>query len=210
MLGISQLSRVVMLAALAGVLVAACAGAAATPGTPAVPSGAFPVPTIAPPLPTASALPSIEPTAGTTPALTPVATATLIPEGTYVSSLDLALVTAFVNTNAKLTAAQKADVIKNFMGGHKTITVTIDLHGGNLTQSQAADGGAPEVGLRATYAFPDDHTLVFQEQCCGTSTFAVVPRQNGFSLSGGSAGEDNEDAMIGWTLFEGGPFTLAS
>jgi hypothetical protein len=62
------------------------------------------------------------------------------------------------------------------------------------------------VGSRATYAFPDDHTIVLQESCCGLTTFEVTLVPGGFRLKAPPQTKE-EDKMVGAILFETGAFT---
>jgi len=93
--------------------------------------------------------------------------------------MDVAAVNALINADTKLTAAEKTDIIENAfeLGLHKTFIVTLEFSHGQYTEYQGFDGATGEVGSRATYAFPDDHTLVIEEPCCGISTFDVTPAQ---------------------------------
>jgi hypothetical protein len=126
--------------------------------------------------------------------------------------MDVAAVNALINADSKLTAAEKKEIIKDSfeLGLHKTFTVTLDFHKGQYTQRAGFDGAAGEVGSRATYAFPDDHTLVIEEPCCGISTFDVTPMPEGFSLKvrSGSNLATEKDKVIGHILFEVSPFTV--
>jgi hypothetical protein len=142
-----------------------------------------------------------------TASLTPSTPAGPIAEGTYVSgAVTVASIIDRINADTKLTAAQKAAYIAGF-ADHKTQTASLDFRGGHFTESEAFDGGSFEVGARAAYAFPDDHTLVIQEQCCGISTFDVTTSPNGFTLKyrvgAPNAGED----ILGQVLYESSPFT---
>jgi hypothetical protein len=145
-------------------------------------------------------------------AATASASTALILDGTYATTpMDVAGVNALINADAKLTAAEKKDIIENAfeLGLHKTFTVTLVFSHGQYTQHQGFDGAVGEIGSRATYAFPDDHTLVIEEPCCGISTFDVTPGQNGFSLKvrSGDLVATEKDTIIGHILFESSPFT---
>lgn len=170
--------------------------------------GATSAPTITATAPSAS--PSTEaPTPSASPVKAPSGSAPPIADGTYATApLEVAAINARIKADKELTAAEKADIIKAYeVGAHKTYTVTLDFHDGQYTQSQAFDGAAGEVGSRATYAFPDDHTLVIEEACCGITTFEVTPDQDGFSLKRTSQPPDDVDSLIGRILFESSPFT---
>jgi hypothetical protein len=183
------------IASLALVLAACSSGLATTapPTTTPPTTTASPSAVIGSPTPTASLAPS-------TPA-GPIA------EGTYVSSaVTVATIIARINADTKLTAAQKATDIEAF-AGHKTQTASLDFHGGRFTESDSFDGAPLQVDVRAIYAFPDDHTLVIQEQGPGVSTFDVTTSPNGFTLKyrvgAPNAGED----ILGQVLYESTPFT---
>jgi hypothetical protein len=125
--------------------------------------------------------------------------------------MDVAAIKALVNANTKLTAAEKKDIIEKAfeLGSHKTFTVTLEFQHGQYTQHQGFDGAVGGIGARATYAFPDDHTLVIEESCCGISTLDVTPAQNGFSLKvrSGAFVSTEVDTIITHILFESSPFT---
>jgi hypothetical protein len=125
--------------------------------------------------------------------------------------MDVAAVKALINADTKLTTADKADIINNAfeLGLHKTFTVTLEFRNGQYTEHQGFDGDVGGIGSRATFAFPDDHTLVIEEACCGISTFDVTPRQNGFSLKvrSGAQVATEKDRIVGHILFESSPFT---
>jgi len=140
------------------------------------------------------------------------ASTALIPDGTYAAApMDVAAIKALVNADTKLTAADKTDIIEKAseLGSHKTSTVTLEFHDGQWTEYQGFDGAVGGIGTRATYAFPDDHTLLIEESCCGISTFDVTPAQNGFSLKvrSGAFVSTEVDTMVTHILFESSPFT---
>jgi hypothetical protein len=157
------------------------------------------------PTPAASASPTTVATASSS--------AAPIPEGTYVSTTEVATIIATINAYTKLTAAEKADVLAGF-SGHTTQLVRLDFHSGQFTQSQAFDDALFELGVRATYAFPDEHTLVVQEPQFGITTFEITSSPHTFSLKRTSApnvglyGGRKEDPLIAQILFELSPFTL--
>jgi hypothetical protein len=169
------------------------------------------------PAPASTTVPpaSVAPTtlASAPPAATASASTALIPDGTYATApMDVAAVNALINADPKLTAAEKDKIIKDAfeLGSHKTFTVTLEFHDGQYTQYQGLDRAKGEIGARATYAFPDDHTLVIEESCCGISTLDVTPAQNGFSLKvrSGNFVSTEVDTIITHILFESSPFTL--
>jgi hypothetical protein len=163
-----------------------------------------------------STAPTTQPAAATTmptaSAATPSASAQPIADGTYAAKpVDVTAIKARINADTKLTAAQKADIIDHTLGldGHKTFVHSLDFHNGQYTELQAFDGAAGSVGQHATFAFPNDHTLVIQEVCCGISTFEVTPDQLSFTLKVNSpAGAGEVDVIVGQILFESSPFTL--
>jgi hypothetical protein len=157
---------------------------------------------------------SVAPTtlASAPPAATASASTAVIPDGTYAAApMDVAAIKALVNADTKLTAAEKKDIIENSfdLGSHKTVTVTLEFQAGQWTQHQGFDGAMGGIGSRATYAFPDDHTLVIEESCCGISTLDVTPAQNGFSLKvrSGAFVSTEVDTIVTHILFESSPFT---
>jgi hypothetical protein len=144
--------------------------------------------------------------ASATPAVS--AAAALIPDGAYAGPVQqVADVIALMNGDRKLSDADKADMIDTLfeIRGHTTFAVTLDLHAGQWTEWEAVDGKA-QVGSRATYVFPDDHTLVIQESCCGLTTFGVTLVPGGFRLKAPPQTKE-EDKMVGTILFETGAFT---
>jgi hypothetical protein len=146
------------------------------------------------------------------PAATASASTALIPDGRYASApMDVASIYALINADKKLTVAEKDKIIKNAfeLGSQKTFTVTLEFHDGQWKEYQGFDGAVGEVGDSATYAFPDDHTLVIEESCCGISTLDVTPAQNGFSLKvrSGAFVSTEVDTIITHILFESSPFT---
>jgi hypothetical protein len=160
-----------------------------------------------------------QPGTAAAPTPTPVATtapgsaapAGAIPDGTYVSgTVQVADMVATVNADKQLTAAQLAQINKDFeFGDHRTSVIKIDLHGGRWTQSGSYDGSPFQVGSRATYASPDASTVVIQEQCCGLTTFQVTMTGTTFTLKRLSGTQNTElDKVEGHILFEETPFTL--
>lgn len=133
----------------------------------------------------------------------------LIPDGTYAGPVQqVADVIAHINADTKLSDADRVDLIDTALEirGHTTFDVTLDLRAGQWTQSQAVDGRS-QVASRATYAFPDDHTVVIQESCCGLTTFGVTLAQGGFSLKVLTPLATEADKVISRILFETGTFT---
>jgi hypothetical protein len=162
---------------------------------------------------TLTAVPTSPATASASPLATTSASAAPIADGTYVSTTDVAAIKATITAYTKLTAAERADMLASF-SGHTTQLVRLEFHGGEFTQAQAFDDAAFEVGVRATYAFPDDHTLVVQEPQFGITTFDIMSSGHSFSLRRTSApdvglyGGSKEDPLIAQILFESSPFTL--
>jgi hypothetical protein len=165
--------------------------------------------------PAATSTPTVVPTspatASASPVATPSAAAAAIADGTYVSRTDVAAIKATINAYTKLTAAETADLLAVY-SDHKTNLVRLDFHGGQFTEAEAFDGAAFEVGEHATYALPDDHTLVVQDQF-GITTFEITSSVHSFSLRRTSApdvglyGPSKEDPLIAQILFESSPFT---
>jgi hypothetical protein len=164
-----------------------------------------PAATGAPPTSTPPSVAIGSPTA--TASLTPSTPPGPIAEGTYVSgAVAVASIIDLINADTKLTAAQKATTSAGF-AGHKTQTVSLDFHGGQFTESDSFDGAPFEVSARATYAFPDDHTLVIQEQCCGLSTFDLTTSPNGFALKYRVGAPNAGETILGQAIYESSPFT---
>jgi hypothetical protein len=161
------------------------------------------VPTSAPPVSTLPVSPSSTPTAG------PQA----IPDGTYVGpTMQVADLIALINGDPKLSTAQKTDIIDNAfaINGHQTFGFSLDLHGGQYQQGQSIDRGAYEIGSRGTYAFPDQHTLVLDEQGgLSVNTFQITVTATGFTLKRTDTSTDAEDILMTKIFWEFGPFTLA-
>jgi hypothetical protein len=179
-------------------VVAVAVAVAACTGGPAVSSSS--------PTPTATILATTSP-ASASPAGS--AEAPLIPDGTYAGPVQqVADLIAMINADTKLSQAQKTEVTNTFfeLPGHTTFAVTLDLHAGSWTESQAVDGHSV-VGSRANYAFPDDHTVVLQESCCGLTTFGVTRTQGGFSLKVLAPPAAEEDKVVSRVLFESGTFS---
>lgn len=158
--------------------------------------------------PTSSPAPTVLATLIATSSTAPSAAPGPIAEGTYQSgAVPIKTIIAKIDADTDLTAAEKASDAAGF-GGHQTQAVELTFQSGQFTEASAFDGGAFEVGARATYAFPDDHTLVIQEQCCGISTFDLTPGPNTFTLKyrvgAPNAGED----ILGQTIYELTPFAL--
>ena len=191
----SQLRGAATIASVA-LLLAACSVGSSVTSAPVISLSLTAAPTLA--APTLAAKPS--------------ASAALIPDGTYAGTpMDVAAVKALINGDTKLTTADKAYIIDNAfeLDSHKTFMVTLEFHDGQYTEYQGFEGAKGDVGSRATFAFPDDHTLVIEETCCGISKFDVTLAQNGFSLKvrNGDLVSTEKDTIIGQILFESSPFT---
>jgi hypothetical protein len=146
------------------------------------------------------------------PAATASASTALIPDGTYASApVDVASIYALINADKKLTVAEKDEIIKDGfeLGSQKTFTVTLEFHDGQWTEHQGFDGAVGEVSSRATYAFPDGHTLVIEQVGFGISTLDVTPAPNGFALKvrSGAFVSTEVDTIVTHILFELSPFT---
>lgn len=134
--------------------------------------------------------------------------ATPISDGTYrTQAIPIARVIAGIKADSALSADDKAQIVQGF-SGHETEIISLDFSAGQFTESDAFDGGGLEVGARATYAFPDDHTLVIQEQCCGLSTFDITPVSGGFSLKYKAGAPNAGEDVVGQTVYESSQFTL--
>ena len=138
----------------------------------------------------------------------PSAAAGPIPDGTYVTkAIPIPTIVARINADVVLTAAQKAGYAQAF-AGHKTEMIWLDFHAGQFTEREAFDGATPDVGARATFAFPDGQTLVIQEECCGLSTFVIAVRQDGFSLRYKAGAPNAGENILGQAaVYEPSPFT---
>jgi len=169
-------------------------GACST-GAPATPSPVASVAPTATMLATATAPSSILPAA--------------IADGTYATAPVLVTdIDARIRADTALTAAQMTDAIAGF-SGHTSEAFRISLANGQFTEYESFDGGAFEVDVRATFVLPDDHTLVIQESCCGTSTFDVTKVGTGFALRYRAHKPLNaEDDLLGRIVYESAPFAL--
>jgi hypothetical protein len=185
----------------AAIVLAACSSAGPVPAPPsALVSGG-----------TSSAAPTSAPVSPSS-APSPTAAHQPIADGTYVSKpLDVKALIARIRADKKLTEAQRNHLISNAfeLPGHKTFDVSLRFQAGNWVEQQGFDGASGEIGARGTYAFPDDHTLVMEDPCCGTTTFDIAVSGSSFTLKRTSAPPDEEDRVAGHELFESSPFTLA-
>jgi hypothetical protein len=133
----------------------------------------------------------------------------LIPDGTYAGPVQqVADVIALINADTKLSDADRANLIDKALEirGHTTFAVTLDFRAAQWTESQTVDGHS-SVGGRATYAFPDDHTVLIEESCCGLTTFGVTPAEGGFSLRVLPPPAAEVDKVVNHILFESGTFS---
>ena len=156
--------------------------------------------------PAASASPSASPSPSTSPA----ASVSPIADGTYaLAPMKVADLEAMINGDTKLSAAEKKFLIETAfaMKGGTTFVVSLDLNRGRLVEHQAVDG-VVNIGTQGKYATPDDHTLVFTEQCaCPPTTFRLSVTGNNFTLQIVDPSTKEVDALAGRVLFESGPFT---
>jgi hypothetical protein len=141
----------------------------------------------------------------------PTATPPPIADGTYtLPPFQVADLTAMINADAKLTAAEKTFLIGTAfaMKGAKTLTVSLEFSGGRMIERQDVDG-AVNIGTQGTVTFPDAQTMVFAEDCaCPPSTFRVTVSGNTFMLQTTDPPPTKEvDALPGRVLFGSGPFT---
>lgn len=178
------------------IVVAGCTGGNAATTAPiitAAPTGpAATTAAIATSAPTRSAAPSV------------------IPDGMYAAQVaEVADMQALIKADAKLTAAQRAQIESDFSFGNATTSQNfLAFHGGQMTESGGYDGGPAQVGARATYAFPDNHTLVIQETCC-SNTFQVTWAGSAFTLRVLSGTPNTElDIVENKLVYEWSPFTL--
>ena len=143
-----------------------------------------------------------------TPSPTPVVA---LADGTYASQpQSAAAAIAVVNADAKLSAADKKNLIENVMGlnGVTTYVVSIELHGSSWRLLATYDDGAPVVVSEATFATIDAHTFVLQEALpSGMSGFRVAPSGNSFTLTSLTPVASEADRIVEKILFESGAFT---
>jgi hypothetical protein len=160
--------------------------------------------------PTIAAQPTVLATPTATSSPMPSATTGPIAEGRYRSqTVSVAVIIAEVNSDRTLTAPEKAYAIEQQgFADHKTRAVEMNFRNGQLTVTESFDGGPFNVGARATYAFPDSHTLVIQETCCGISTFDLTPGANSFTLKYRAGAPNAGEDIVGQTVYELSPFTL--
>jgi hypothetical protein len=126
--------------------------------------------------------------------------------------MQVAAMRAAINADSKLTAAAKSDLINNELAldDHKTSLVYMTFALGQWTEQGSYDDGPREVGAKARYAFPDDHTLVLQESCC-VITYRVTWSGKSFRLkrlSETTTLNEETEAIASRLLFETTPFTL--
>jgi hypothetical protein len=186
--------RVAATVAGAALLLAACGGAPTTsPGaTTQVVASASQAPL------TTAAVASASPTA-----------APPIPDGTYLSGAQaITTFVAQVKDDTSLTAADRTSLLHDSIASCTAQFVSLDFHAGQLTEADGCDGAALQTGLHATYAFPDAHTLLIQETCCGTSTFTLTFVKDGFFLKQTSPLLSGHDRLISSFLYETSPFML--
>jgi hypothetical protein len=157
--------------------------------------------------PAATAITSASPAPSAVLSASPSAAQALIPDGTYsTASVPVSVSLAKIRAAKDLTAAQRAELLADF-SAHTSQIVRIRLQGGQFTESDAFDGGAFNVGADGSYVFPDDRTLLLQEQCCGVTNFEVTPGGSGFSLRIRSQTAPNaEDGLLGVMVYENAPF----
>lgn len=193
----ASLARQAVIPAIAlAILLAGCsAGTAAT-----TPIASNPLVTTAPP--TLAPLVTVAPS--------PSGPGGAIREGKYAATTtQVADMEALINADTKLTSAQRDHVHSDFgFNGYTTSRIYVDLHGGQWTERGSYDGAPPEVGARATYAFPDDHTVVIQESGHGQTTFQVTWNGPSFTLKVLSATNLTEyDIVENHLVYEWAPFT---
>jgi hypothetical protein len=141
----------------------------------------------------------------------PTAVAGPLKEGIYDGpTLQVADIVAAVNADARLTSADRTQIINDLfeVKDQTTWSASIDLHGGVLTQRQAVDG-AIQVGSFGRYAFPDDHTLVYTERIDNidvVTVFELTVNGDSFTLHRTTPTENAIDEFVSGVLFESGPF----
>ena len=143
-----------------------------------------------------------------TPSPTPVVA---LADGTYASQPQSAANgTALVNADAKLSAAERKNLIENVLG-FKDVTsfvTTIELHGSSWRLLGTYDGRVPIVLSEATFTTIDDHTFVLREDLpTGMSGFRVVPSGDGFTLTSLTPVASEADRIVEKIVFESGTFT---
>jgi hypothetical protein len=186
-------SRSILVVALWTAALAGCSSPTGSTPSPTAGAAAAPTPSTSPARPTS------------TPG--PVA----IPDGVYATGpRSVADIRAEIAASKLTEGEQKVIVNELFeLGDSKTMTISIELRKGQWTQRQQLDDGPNGVGSRATYAFPDDHTVVIQEACCGISSFAVDRDGDTFRLTYSSDNPSSAvDQLAAHILFEEAPFTL--
>jgi hypothetical protein len=144
------------------------------------------------------------------PSPSPSASSSPIADGTYVlAPMKVADLTAMINADTKLSAAEKKFLIDTAFGmkGGKTLSISLDLNRGRFVERQDVDG-VVNIGTEGTYTIPDDQTLIFNEKCtCPPTTFRFAATGNSFTLQIVNQSTKEVDALPGRVLFESGPFT---
>jgi hypothetical protein len=119
-------------------------------------------------------------------------------------------VEAQLRADTRLSAAERGQIIDVYMAakGKRTWRGSLELRNGQMTQRQVVDGDS-EIGTLGTYAFPDDHTLVFTESDTGLVTaFELTVDGDTFTLHRTTAADNAVDDFILTLIFESGPFVL--
>jgi hypothetical protein len=150
-----------------------------------------------------AASPTASPSSSPPPSAPPIA------NGTYaLAPMKVADLVAMINSDTKLSAADKTFLIDTAfaMKGGTTFNIWLDIDRGRLTERQAVDG-VMNVGTQGTFTIPDDHTLIFNEQCaCPPTTFRLAATSTSFTLQYVNPPTKEVDALPGRVLFESGPF----
>jgi hypothetical protein len=154
--------------------------------------------------PTASAAsPAASPSSSPSPSAPPIA------NGTYaLAPMKVADLVAMINSDTKLSAADKTFLIDTAfaMKGGTTFNIWLDIDRGRFTERQAVDG-VMNVGTQGTFTIPDDHTVIFKEQCaCPPSTFQLTASGTSFTLHLLNPPTKEVDVVPVRTLWESGPF----
>lgn len=133
-----------------------------------------------------------------------------IADGTYTRpNAKVSEVTAAINADSKLTAAEKKWLIETAfaMKGGTTLRGWLTFDHGRLTEHQQVDDVA-NVGTEGSYTFPDDHTMVYTEDCaCPPTIFTVIQTDTGFRLQIQNPPEKEVDLFPARYLWESDAFT---
>ena len=126
--------------------------------------------------------------------------------------LQVADVEAQLRADSRMSPADRAQIIDVYMAaaGKQTWRGSLELRDGQMIQRQVVDGDS-EVGSAGTYAFPDDHTLVYTESFDGgdvVTSFEITVNGDSFTLHRTTPSSNPVDDFIVDLIFESGPFVL--